>query len=151
MLQQICRRQNDLKGCRGALQKLVELAVKAKDTEESMRAYADFKSAGDEQLSAQVWLDYCRLIEDTQDLYQAVAEYEALANAYPKEKQALLANMAAGRICLKRLNDPQRALKFYRLANVSPVPHQDWAPTIASGIEQAEKAVGSNAEPTLRS
>jgi membrane associated rhomboid family serine protease len=142
MLQQIYWRKSDVVACRAALEKLVELAVKAKDTEESLRAVEDFKSSGGERLSAQVWLGFCRLIEDTSDLYRAASDYEALAAAYPNEKQGLLANMAAGRIYLKRLNDPQKALRFYRAAAGSSVPHLDWEPTITSGIEQAQKALG---------
>jgi len=147
MLQQIYWRKGDSAACRAALLKLVELAVKSKDTEESFRAYQDFKAAGGEQLTAPVWLDFCRLIEDTQDLHRAVEEYEALAAAYPKEKQALLANIAAGRLCLKRMGEPQKALRLYQAAAASPVPHLDWEPTIASGIEQAQKAIGTAPAP----
>lgn len=147
MQQQICLRKGDAGGCRAALQKLVELAVRARDTEESLRANEDFKSAGGERLPAAVWLDLCRLIEDTQEPNHAVAEYEALATAFPDEKQGLLANMAVGRICLKRLNDPQKALRFYRAAAASPIPHLDWEPTIAAGIEQAQKARGLQPTP----
>jgi membrane associated rhomboid family serine protease len=142
MLQQIQWRKSDVVGCRAALQKLVELAVKARDPEEAFRAVEDYKSAGGEQLPAQVWLDFCRLVEDQQDLPRALSEYESLAAAYPKEKQALLANLAAGRICLKRLSDPQKALKFYQAAAASPVPHLDWEPTITSGVEQAQRLLG---------
>jgi hypothetical protein len=39
-----------------------------------------------------------------------VAEYENLSAAYPTERQSLLALMAAGRIALKRLNQPSNAL-----------------------------------------
>jgi membrane associated rhomboid family serine protease len=147
MQQQICWRKGDMAGCRAALQKLVDLAVKAKDTEESLRANEDFKSAGGERLPAPVWLDLCRLIEDAQDLQQAVTEYEALATAYPNEKQGLLANLAVARICLKRLSDPQKALRFYQAAAASPIPHLDWEPTISSGIEQAQKARGLRPTP----
>jgi len=148
MLQQIYWRRSDMPACRAALQKLVELALKAKDTDEALQAYEDFKAAGAEHLPAAIWLDLCRLIEDQQDLQRAVSEYEALAAACPQEKQALLANMAAGRIYLKRLSEPQRALKFYQAAAASPVPHLDWEPTITSGMEQAQKALGLS--PTMR-
>jgi membrane associated rhomboid family serine protease len=151
MLQQILWRKSDVPGRREVLQKLVELTVKAKDTEESLRSYEDFKSAGGEQLPAAVWLDLCRLIDDHQDLHRAVSEYEALAAAYPNQKQALLANMAAGRICLKRLSESQRALKFYQAAAASPVPHLDWEPTISSGIEQAQKTLSVSYSSPVKS
>jgi membrane associated rhomboid family serine protease len=148
MLQQIYWRRSDMPACRAALQKLVELALKAKDTDEALQAYEDFKAAGGEHLPAAIWLDLCRLIEDQQDLQRAVCEYEALAAACSNEKQALLANMAAGRIYLKRLSEPQRALKFYQAAAASPIPHLDWEPTITSGTEQAQKALGLS--PAIR-
>jgi membrane associated rhomboid family serine protease len=151
MLQQVYWRRSDLPACRAALQKLVEIALKAKGTDEALRAYEDFKSAGGEHLPAAIWLDLCRLIEDKGDLHPAVAEYEALAAACPNEKQALLANMAAGRIYLKRLSEPQKALKFYQAAAASPVPHLDWEPTIASGMEQAQKVLGVSYNPAVKS
>ena len=151
MLQQIYWRKSDTEACRGALQKLVELALKAKDAEEALRAYEDFKSAGGGHLPAAAWLEVCRLIEDKQDLHGAISEYEGLAAAYPSEKQGLLANLSAGRICLKRLSDAQRALRFYRAAAASPVPHADWEPTTTSGIEQAQKALGVSPTPALKS
>jgi hypothetical protein len=41
-------------------------------------------------------------------------------------------------------------LKFYQAAAVSPVPHLDWEPTIASGIEQAQKALGVSYNPAVK-
>jgi membrane associated rhomboid family serine protease len=151
MLQQIHWRRSDTTACRGALQKIVELALKARDSEDVLQAYEDFKSLGGDHLPASTWLDLCRLMEDQQDLSRAVSEYEALALACASEKQGLLANMSAGRICLKRLSEPQRALKFYQAAAASPVPHLEWEPTITSGIEQAQTASGVSPTPALRS
>jgi membrane associated rhomboid family serine protease len=147
MLQQIYWRRSDKVKHLATLEKLVELAAKEKDSEESLRVFQDFKAAGGGPLSAATWLDLCRLIEDAEDLHRAVSEYEELAVAHPDQKQALLANMAAGRLCLKRLNQPQRALKFYQAAASSPVPHLDWAPTISSGIEQAQNALSGVPTP----
>jgi Tfp pilus assembly protein PilF len=151
MLQQIYWRRSDTTACRGALQKIVELALKAKDSEDVLQAYEDFKSLGGDPLPAATWLDLCRLIEDQQDLSHAASEYEALAVAYPNDKQGLLANISAGRICLKRLNEPHRAMKFYQVAAASPIPHLDWEPTISSGMEQAQKALGVSPTPALKS
>jgi hypothetical protein len=76
-------------------------------------------------------------------------EYEALASAYPAEKQSLLAQMAAGRLCLKRVNDPQRALRFYQAAAASAVPHLDWEANIQRGIEDAQRVLAGWAIPSL--
>ena len=62
---------------------------------------------------------------------------EGLIQAYPKERQALMAQMAAARICLKRLNRPEDALKFYNTADASPVPHLDLEPAIQAGRKEA--------------
>jgi len=53
---------------------------------------------------------------------------------------ALMAQMAAARICLKRLNRPQDALKFYQAAAASPVPHLDLEHAIQAGMKEASAA-----------
>jgi hypothetical protein len=88
-------------------------------------------------------------LEDQQDLGRAVNEYEALASTYPTEKQSLLAQMAVGRLCLKRLDDPQRALRFYQAAAASSVPHLDWEANIQKGIEDAQRVLAGSAIPSL--
>ncbi len=92
-------------------------------------------------------LDLCRQLADTQDSSRAVDEYQALAAAYPAEKQSLLAQIAAGRLCLKHLNDPQRALKFYQASAASPIPHLDWDANIKKGIEEAQKILTGSTVP----
>jgi len=50
-----------------------------------------------------------------------------------------MAQMAAARICLKRLNRPQDALKFYQAA-ASPLPHLDLEHAIQAGMKEASAA-----------
>jgi len=88
-----------------------------------------------------VWLDLCRQVETNSDPQLAVEEYRKLAQAYPTEKQGLLAQMATGRIYLKRLNRPSDALGFYEAAQASAVPHPEWKATIERGIAEAKKAL----------
>jgi hypothetical protein len=76
--------------------------------------------------------------EQQQDFRRAVGEYEKLAAAYPSERQSLMAQLAAARICLKRLNHPQDALRFYDAAAASAVPHLDLELDIQSGIREAK-------------
>jgi membrane associated rhomboid family serine protease len=147
MLQQVYWQKNDHTARRAALETLCGLLLKAKDTPEALQTYEDFKNVGGERLPASLWLDLCRLLEDTQDLARAVNEYQALAAAYPVEKQSLLAQMAAGRLCLKRLNDAQRAYKFYQAAASSPIPHLDWDANIKKGTEEAQKALAGSTVP----
>jgi hypothetical protein len=101
-----------------------------------------------EKLSALVWLDFCRQLETQPDLERAAGEYQELAQAYPAEKQGLLAQMAVGRIFLKRLNRPAEALRFYEAAQASPVPHPDWQATIERGIAEAKKALQPQPVPS---
>jgi tetratricopeptide (TPR) repeat protein len=86
-------------------------------------------------------LELCRAAEGQQNFERAVEEYDKLARAYPAERQSLLALMAAGRLSLKKLNRPAEALRFFKAASDSPVPHLDWATNIQGSIVESEKAL----------
>jgi len=148
MLQNIYWRKNDVPAHRGALEKVLTLELKANDHAGAWLTYQDFKSAGAEKLSAPVWLDFCRQLETQPDIERAAGEYQELAQAYPTEKQGLLAQMAVGRIFLKRLNRPAEALRFYEAAQASTVPHPDWQATIDRGIAEARKALQPQPVPS---
>ena len=79
-----------------------------------------------------------------------MAEYEQLAEAYPKERQSLLALLSAGRLSLKELNRPSDALRFYKAAAASSVPHLDWESNIQAGIQDAEKALNAPYAPATK-
>src|ERR1019366_1894477 len=87
------------------------------------------------------WLELCRVPEQQLDFERAVSEYEKLAAAYPSERQSLMAQLAAARICIKRLNRPQDALRLYEGASASAVPHLDLEQDIESGIHEARTAL----------
>jgi len=53
-----------------------------------------------------------------------------------------VATLAAGRLALKNLNRPQDALRFYKAAESSPVPHLDWEANIKAGIAASQQALG---------
>jgi membrane associated rhomboid family serine protease len=142
MLQNIYWRKNDLPAHRDALAKILALEVKANDHAGAIQTCQDFRSAGGEKLPPPLWLDFCRQLETQPDASHAAEEYSDLAQAYPTEKQGLLAQMAAGRLYLKRLNRPADALRFYEAALASTIPHADWQPTIDKGIAEAKKALG---------
>jgi hypothetical protein len=55
--------------------------------------------------------------------------------------------MAAGRLSQTKLNRPTEALRFYRAAADSPVPHVDWEMNIQGGIREAEKALSATEAP----
>lgn len=102
-------------------------------------------------MPASTWLELCRLAEGQQNFDRAVSEYAALAQAYPTERPGMLALLSAGRLCLKRLNRPSDALRYYKAAAASPVPHLDWQTNIDAGIRDAEKALSGAVEPAAKS
>jgi membrane associated rhomboid family serine protease len=147
MLQRIYWQKSDLPAQRDALTKLLALEIKANDHEGAAQTFQDFRNAGGEKLPASLWLEFCRQLETLPDVSRAADEYLDLAKAYPTEKQALLAQMAAGRIYLKRLNRPLEALRLYEAARSSAVPHADWQPTLERGIAEAKKLLQPQTTP----
>ncbi len=89
-------------------------------------------------MPSSTWLELIRFQENLTHYDRAVGEYERLAEAFPQEKQAILALISAGRLCLKNLHRPQHALKFYKAAASSTVPHAEWESKIQAGFESAE-------------
>jgi membrane associated rhomboid family serine protease len=147
MLQRIYWQKNNLPAHRDALAKLLGLEIKTNDHEGALHTCQDFRNAGGEKLPAPLWLDFCRQMETQPDVSRAADEYLELAQTYPAEKQGLLAQIAAGRIYLKRLNRPEDALRLYEAAQASSIPHADWQATIDRGIAEAKKVMQPQASP----
>jgi hypothetical protein len=116
MLQRICWQKSDLPAQREALVKLLGLEIKANDGEGALQTFQDFRNAGGDKLPASLWLEFCRVLETQPDIPFAAEEYLELAKSFPAEKQGLLAQMAAGRIYLKRMDRPADALRLYEAA-----------------------------------
>jgi tetratricopeptide (TPR) repeat protein len=141
LLQQAHWRRNDMAAYRDATVQLCQVYLKNQDQDNAWRAFEEYQNAGGDKMPAATWLEIIRSLETQQHFDRAVSEYERLAEAYPTEKQSLLAQLAAGRLCLKRLNRPEAALKFYKAAAASKVPHLDWEANIQAGIQDAERAM----------
>ena len=141
LLQQAHWRRNDMAAYRDATVQLCQVYLKNQDQDNAWRAFEEYQNAGGDKMPAATWLEIIRSIEAQQHFDRAVSEYERIAEAYPTEKQSLLAQLAAGRLCLKRLNRPEAALKFYKAAAASKVPHLDWEANIQAGIQDAERAM----------
>lgn len=141
LLAQVYWRKSDVPSFQSATARLCQLHLKTHHLEAAWQDYEEFLNSGGTQLPASTWLELCRSVEGQENFERAVEEYEKLGKAYPNDRQALLANMAAGRISLKRLSRPTDALRFYQAASQSPVPHLDWEPNIRAGIEDAQKAL----------
>ena len=132
-------RASNIPAYREATGKLCELHLKANESEAAWQDYEDFLNAGGERIPPDVWLDLCRVPEQQRDFERAVSEYEKLAAAYPSERQSVMAQLAAARICLRRLSRPLDALRLYEGASASAVPHLDLDLDIRSGIRKAKR------------
>jgi membrane associated rhomboid family serine protease len=142
LLRQLYWRKNDLPAFFEALAKLCQLHLKSQDADAAWEDYVEYTNAGGDRMPAATWLELCRIVEGKQDFERAVTEYEHLAKAHPTERPALLALLSAGRLSLKKLNRPADALRLYKAAASSTVPHLDWDSNIQTGIAGAEKAMG---------
>jgi membrane associated rhomboid family serine protease len=140
LLRQIYWRRNDLPAYHEATAKTCELHLKAKNPDGAWQDYEDFQNSGGQKLPVSTWFELCRMLEERKNYDRALSEFENLIQAYPSERQTLMAQMAAARICLKRLNRPEDALKFYQAATRSPVPHLDLEYAIQAGIKEAMAA-----------
>jgi tetratricopeptide (TPR) repeat protein len=109
--------------------------------------YGEFVEQGGTKLPAQMWLELCRVPEDEGSFDRALREYDQLAESYPKERQSLLARLAAARIYLKQLNRPQEAMSLYEQVAKSPIPHLDLETNIQTGIREARAALSAPAVP----
>src|SRR5581483_6193902 len=118
--------------------------LKSGEDELAWSAYEEFRNAGGKNLEPKTWLDLCRAAEKLQSYDRALAEYEELVKTFPSEKQVIPALLGAARLCLKRLNQPDRALAFFEAAEKSPVPHLDWEQSIVAGIKEAKAALQQN-------
>jgi membrane associated rhomboid family serine protease len=150
LLSQIYWRKNDIPGYHTSIAKLCQLHLKAQDSEAAWQVFEDYSNTGGCQMPASTWLELCRLAEGKEHYERAVTEYEKLATAHPTERQSLLALMAAGRLSLKKLNQPAEALRLYQAASRSSVPHADWVSNIQAGLREAEKALAGTQLPALK-
>jgi membrane associated rhomboid family serine protease len=140
LLRQILWRKGEVPAYQEATVKACGLQLKAKNPDAAWQDYEDFLNSGGQTLPLSTWFEICRMLEERGDYDRALSELEGLIHSYPTERQALMAQMAAARICLKRLNRPDDALKFYHGAAASPVPHLDLEHTIHAGIKEASAA-----------
>ena len=145
LLQQAQWRRGDVPAYLQVTIRLCQAYLKNQDVDAAWRAFEEYHNAGGDKMPAATWLEIIRAIESQQHFDRAVSEYERLAENYPTERQSLLASLAAGRLCLTKLNRPEDALKFYQAAAASKVPHLDWEANIQAGLQDAARALTSAA------
>ena len=137
MLPSVYLRKGDTQSYLQAMETVCQLHLKLHNSEAAWQDYEDYVHAGGAKMPAASWLELCRHAENIQQWERAAGEYEKLAEAWPQDRNSLLALISAGRIQLKQLGQPQRALRLYIAAQNSPVPHQDWNDTIRRGVDAA--------------
>src|ERR1700722_12917962 len=147
MLKNIYWQKNDIPAHRNCLEKILQLEIKTNDHDSALQTCQEIRNAGDGKLPASLWLEFCRQLETQPDVTRAVDEYLELEKTYPAERQGLLAQMAAARIYLKRLNSPAEALQLYQAAKASSIPHADWLTTLDRGIAESKKAIQGHRTP----
>jgi tetratricopeptide (TPR) repeat protein len=143
ILQQVHWRRNNIPSYQKASAQLIQAYLKNRDTESAWHTYEEFSNTPDAKLPAAPWLELIRHLENRQNLDRAVSECDLLAQVYPQERSALLALLTAGRLSLKKLNRPEEALRFYKAADASSVPHLDWESNIKAGMADAEQALAA--------
>jgi membrane associated rhomboid family serine protease len=153
LLRAVYWRASNIPAYRDATGKLCELHLRAKELEAAWQDYEDFLNAGGASMPPTVWLHLCRIPEDLKDYERAVSEYEKLSAAHPCERESLEAQMSAARLCLKRLNRPQDALRFYEAVSSSAVPHLDLEQDLELGIQESRTLLlqVENSERTVSS
>jgi membrane associated rhomboid family serine protease len=151
LLSQLHWRRENIPKYHEAIIKLCQMHLKAQNADAAWQDFGDYLNSGGERMPASTWLELCRFAERQHNFERAVEEYDGLARAYPNERQSLLALMAAGRLSLKKMNRPAEALRFYKAAADSLVPHVDWDMNIQGGILEAQKALTATEVPAAKS
>jgi membrane associated rhomboid family serine protease len=141
--QDIFWRKSDLGGYAQAMQKLCALHLSQRNFERAQKDYQELVETGGGLLGAETWLKFCQALEEQQEYERALGEYQELAEAYPKERQSLMALMAGARLAMNKLQRPQQALNLYQAAAESSVPHLDLDDSIEMGRKNAQAAMGT--------
>ena len=141
LLCDLYRKKNDTSAFQQATAQLCALHLKLREPEAAWQDYEEFLNAGGTQLPANTWMELGRALEEQQNFERALSEYLSLAENCASERAGLMAQLAAARLCLKRLNRPQDALQLFQAAAASPVPHLDLEVNIQAGIKEAKTAL----------
>jgi membrane associated rhomboid family serine protease len=141
LLRAVYWRASNIPAYREATAKLCELHINARESEAAWQDYEDFLNAGGENISPSVWLELGRVAEERRDYERAVAEYEKLAGSHSSKREAIVAKISAARLCLQRLNRPHDALRLYKDASASTIPHLDLKQDIDLGIRETRNAL----------
>src|SRR5579862_220429 len=141
LLCDVYRKKNDNAAFQQATAQLCALHLKLREPEAAWQDYEEFLNAGGTQLPANTWLELGRALEGQQNFERVLSEYLSLAENYSSDRAGVMAQLAAARLCLKRLSRPEDALRLFQAAAASPVPHLDLEVNIQAGIKEAQAAL----------
>jgi membrane associated rhomboid family serine protease len=134
-------KKQDLEGEKETLATLCRLNVASGDLQTAWDYYEQFSNLGGEKISRGVWMELCRWLESQSNWDRAAAQYKRVAEMNPTERVSVQALMAAARINIERLNRPSEAERLFRLAEASPVAHEDQIVMIEDGLKKCAAAI----------
>jgi tetratricopeptide (TPR) repeat protein len=141
LLQEIHWRKRNIPAYAAATQKLCALHLSQHDTDHAIKDYEELVQSGGGLLPADLWFKLCQALEERQEFERALGEYQELAEAYPKDRQSLMALMTAARLATSKVQRPQQALLLYQAAADSNLPHLDLDSSIQMGMKNARAAL----------
>ncbi len=133
-------RAQDMPAHREQLATLCRVLVNAREMDQAWERFEEFRGAGGEKIHKAIWMELCRYQESKEHWDRAATEYEKLAQAYPADRLAVSAIVAAARIYAKILFRPSDAMRLYREAEASQAPHGDLDAAIRKGLEELKSA-----------
>lgn len=139
--QEIQWRKGNIPAFANVMQKLCALHLTLHATDSALKDYEYLVQAGGGLLPADIWFKLCQALEEKQEYERALGEYQALEEAYPKDRQGLMALLAAARLAMNKVQRPQQALLLYQAAADSTVPHLDLDSSIQMGVKDAGAAL----------
>jgi membrane associated rhomboid family serine protease len=136
-------RKQDTDGYLEGTARMCELYLKAREYDSAWQSFGEFSNvAGEKKLPARIWYDLGQGLEQQQNFDVALDQYKAIVKAYPADIVSVQAQMAAGKLCLNKLNRPVEAVQWYESAATSQAPHPALESAIQFGLAAARKASG---------
>jgi len=144
LLREIQWRKQNIPAYASATQRLCAIHLSLRATENALKDYEELVQAGGGPLAAETWFKLCHALEDRQEYERALGEYQELAEAYPKDRQGIMALLAAARLAMNKVHRPQHALNLYQAAADFSMPHLDLDSSIQAGMKGARAALASS-------
>jgi membrane associated rhomboid family serine protease len=143
--QEIQWRKQDIPAYAHATLKLCALHLSLHATDQALKDYEDLVRSGGGLLPAELWFKLGQALEERQEYERALGEYQELAEAYPKDRQGLMALLAGARVAMTKVHRPQHALNLYQAVADSRMPHLDLESSIQVGMKDARAALAMGA------